>query len=81
VVDLGTDAPLSRARVELEPVDDDMLPTFNGETDDDGWFRQGSIPPGQYRVTVRFRGYAPVERTRVLEGGVVDDLALFMQKV
>jgi hypothetical protein len=80
-VDLATDAPLSRARVELEPVDDDMLPTFNGETDDDGWFRQGSIPPGQYRVTVRFRGYAPVDRTRVLEGGVVDDLALFMQRV
>ncbi|MEB3328605.1 MAG: carboxypeptidase-like regulatory domain-containing protein [Candidatus Sericytochromatia bacterium] len=81
VVDLATDAPLGRARVELEPVDDDLLPTFNGETDDDGWYRQASLPPGRYRVTVRFRGYAPVDRVRDLQGGSLDDLALFMQRV
>jgi hypothetical protein len=79
-VDLQTDSPIEGARIELEPVADDMLPTFNGETDRDGWYRQGAVPPGQYRVTVRARGYAPLDRVRGLEVGVTDDLALFMQK-
>ena len=78
VVDVASDQPVVWARVELEPVREGSLPQFNGQTDDDGWFRQTGVPPGEYRVTVRARGYVPVQKVRNIEPGVTDDLALFM---
>ncbi|MEB3285606.1 MAG: carboxypeptidase-like regulatory domain-containing protein [Candidatus Sericytochromatia bacterium] len=80
VVDVNTDAPLARAQVEIDPVRDDFLPQFNGQTDDDGWFRQTGVPPGEYRVSVRARGYVPIYKVRIVEAGITDDVALFMAK-
>lgn len=80
VVDIATDLPLVSAQVELEPIRETNLPQFNGKTDEDGWFRQTSVPPGEYRVTVRARGYVPTYKVRAIEPGITDDFAIFMSK-
>lgn len=79
-VDVTSDQPIAWARIELEPVSGGSLPHFNGQTDVDGWFRQTGVPPGEYNVSVRARGYVPVQRVRNIEPGATDDLALFMAK-
>ncbi|MEB3195870.1 MAG: carboxypeptidase regulatory-like domain-containing protein [Candidatus Sericytochromatia bacterium] len=80
VVDLLTDIPVARARIEIEPLHDDLLPVINGQTDSDGWFRQSDIPPGEYRVAVRAAGYVPVYKERGLAPSSIDDLAIFLAK-
>lgn len=80
VVDAGSGKPMANARIELEPVQDDMLPVYNGQPDAQGWWGQAGIPPGDYRVTVRSPGYVPQIKVRQLQAGKVDDLAILLSK-
>lgn len=80
IIDVGTNRPLAGARVELEPVDDDLLPNIHGQANLNGWYATEGLPPGEYRVTVRAPGYVPVFKVRTLDVGVVDDLAIFIAK-
>lgn len=79
VVDGATQAPLGGARLEMEPVHDDLLPVQHGMADPVGVFRLEQIPPGVYRVTVRAPGYIPVSHTQTIERGRTDQ-ALFVLK-
>lgn len=51
VVDLESGNPLAGALIEVHPGNRLV------ECHPDGWFRIEALPPGPYRITVRFRGY------------------------
>ncbi len=80
IIDVGTNKPLGGARVELEPTSDDLLPNIHGQANQHGWYAAEGLPPGEYRVTVRAPGYIPAFKVRLLDLGVVDDLAIFIGK-
>lgn len=80
VVDVGTKKPLAGARLEFEPVQDDLLPVINGQTDFDGLYKGENIPAGFYQVTVRSPGYIPQMQTHYIKAGEVDEGVFLLKK-
>jgi hypothetical protein len=80
VVDAQTNKHLMEARLELEPLENDMLPVLNGVTDALGWWGQAAIAPGAYRLSIRSAGYIPAFETRILVANEADDMIVMMSK-
>jgi hypothetical protein len=80
VVDAANQKPLGNARLEFEPVQDDRLPSVNGQVDFEGWYCGENIPPGVYRVTVRAPGFIPHAQTQVLRANEIDECVIALQR-
>lgn len=78
VVDLRSNAGLAGARLELEPVENERLPTLPGQADAQGWWVVPRIPPGLYRLTARHPGKVPTSRDLALAAGALEDVGLVM---
>jgi hypothetical protein len=59
---------------------DDLLPVLNGVADANGWWTDASVPPGEYRITVRHPGYVPSFQLRTLKAGEADSASIYMSK-
>jgi hypothetical protein len=78
VVDLRTDAGISGARLELEPVDNDRLPSFPGQANAQGWWIVPKVPPGLYRLTARHPGKIPSSRELVIQADQLEDVGVVL---
>ena len=72
VRDAATSAPLARATVTVTGT------RFSAETDGEGRYALGGVPPGTYRLRARMLGYTPIDTSVAVEDGrqVVVDLQL-----
>lgn len=80
IVDTFTGYGVPGARLEFEPISNDLLPVVNGTADTKGWFRQKEMAPGEYQLTVRYPGYIPESITVTIVEGQMDEGQVLLKR-
>lgn len=80
IVDTFTGYGVPGARLEFEPISNDLLPVVHGTADTKGWYRNKDIAPGEYQLTVRYPGYIPEAITVRMVAGEMDEGQILLKR-